>query len=603
MEVFYRILAVLGGLCMFLYGMRLMGEGLKSCSGGAMKAALARVMDNPVRGFILGMLVTCMIQSSTATIVLTVGLVGAGFFTFRQSVGIVLGANVGTAITAQVIRLMDLDAGNSILNLFSADHLASIALILGVVLIMFVSNRRSSAKNPGVIAVGFGILFMGLIYMSEAVGEMGDSLSQLLTAFEGNYVLGFLSGVFVTGVIQSSSAVIGILQTLASSVGVRFCAVVAVIVGVNIGDCLTTFLVCRIGANPEQIRTVLVHVIYNICAACLIGLLLVAARCTGLIGDEIWYMSLNSGGVANIHGLFRLLPAVLLLPVSDRFAAIAERLVPDKPMESEDADIRENLRELDEHLITNPGLALDQTAHLIAHMADVAIHNYDACIRQIYEFDGKREIRIRQREDLLDEMADASNKYIVAISPYIALDSDNHNQNFQIRALTCFEHIGDLAVSIVNSQKILLEKDECFSEIAMRDLRVAADAVSDILSITAGAYKSSDYDMARTVEPVEEVIDDLIESLKERHVKRMVSGVCDILNGIQYQNILQSMERISDQCSDLAVYMLSRKDAAISGQEHQYIHNLHHSSNEEYQQLFRQNHKKYFSQLKNREAI
>ncbi len=588
---------------MFLYGMRLMGDGLKSCSGGAMKAALARVMDNPVRGFILGMLVTCMIQSSTATIVLTVGLVGAGFFTFRQSVGIVLGANVGTAITAQVIRLMDLDAGNSILNLFSADHLASIALILGVVLIMFVSNRRSSAKNPGVIAVGFGILFMGLIYMSEAVGEMGDSLSQLLTAFEGNYVLGFLSGVFVTGVIQSSSADIGIFQTLASSVGVRFCAVVAVIVGVNIGDCLTTFLVCRIGANPEQIRTVLVHVIYNICAACLIGLLLVAARCTGLIGDGIWYMSLNSGGVANIHGLFRLLPAVLLLPASDRFAAIAERLVPDKPMESEDADIRENLRELDEHLITNPGLALDQTAHLIAHMADVAIHNYDACIRQIYEFDGKREIRIRQREDLLDEMADASNQYIVAISPYIALDSDNHNQNFQIRALTCFEHIGDLAVSIVNSQKILLEKNESFSETAMRDLRVAADAVSDILSITAGAYKSSDYDMARTVEPVEEVIDDLIESLKERHVERMVSGVCDILNGIQYQNILQSMERISDQCSDLAVYMLSRQNEAISGQEHQYIHNLHHSSNEEYQQLFRQNHKKYFSQLKNREAI
>ncbi|MCC8127867.1 MAG: Na/Pi cotransporter family protein [Clostridiales bacterium] len=598
MEACYRILAVLGGLCMFLYGMRLMGEGLKSCSGGAMKAALARVMDNPVRGFILGMLVTCMIQSSTATIVLTVGLVGAGFFTFRQSVGIVLGANVGTAITAQVIRLMDLDAGNSILNLFSADHLASIALILGVVLIMFVSNRRSSAKNPGVIAVGFGILFMGLLYMSEAVSEMSDSLSQLLTAFEGNYALGFLSGVFVTGVIQSSSAVIGILQTLASSVGVRFCAVVAVIVGVNIGDCLTTFLVCRIGANPEQIRTVLVHVIYNVCAACLIGVLLVAGRCTGIIGDGIWYMSLNSGGVANIHGLFRLLPAVLLLPVSDRFAAIAERLVPDKPVEAEDADIRENLRELDDHLITNPGLALDQTAHLITHMADVALHNYDACIRQIYEFDAKREARIRQREDLLDEMADASNKYIVAISPYIALNSDNQNQNFQIRALTCFEHIGDLAVNIANSEKILLEKSESFSEAAMCELRIAADAVSNILFVTAEAYKNSDYEMARTVEPVEEVIDDLIETLKERHVKRMVRGTCDIQNGIQYQNILQSMERISDQCSDLAVYMLSRKDAAISGQEHQYIHNLHHSSNEEYQRLFRKNHEKYFSQLK-----
>ena len=312
MEVFYKIIAMLGGLSMFLYGMRVMGDGLKSSSGGAMKAALSKVTGKPALGFLLGMLVTCMIQSSTATIVLTVGLVGAGFLTFRQSIGIVLGANVGTAITAQIIRLMDVKAGaTSILYLFNAENLAPIALIIGIVLLMFV--HKGAAENTGTIAMGFGVLFMGLIAMSDAVSSFGQGLSDLLTAFEGNYLLGFLSGVLVTGIIQSSSAVVGILQSLASSVGVRFCGVFAVIIGVNIGDCLTTYLVCRIGAKSEQIRTVTVHVLYNICAAALIALVITVLRAAGVLTDGLWYTSLDSGGVANVHGLFRLVPAVLLL--------------------------------------------------------------------------------------------------------------------------------------------------------------------------------------------------------------------------------------------------------------------------------------------------
>ena len=239
---------------MFLYGMRVMGDGLKSSSGGVMKEALSRVTNNPALGFLFGMLVTCMIQSSTATIVLTVGLVGAGLLSFRQSIGIVLGANVGTAITAQIIRLMDLSAGSgSILYFFKADNLAPLALTIGMVCIMFLKSDK--AKKAGGILSGFGILFMGLIYMSASVSTMGDSLGHLLTAFEDNYFLGFLSGIVVTGIIQSSSAVVGILQSMASSMGVRFCGVFAVILGVNIGDCLTTFIVSRIGAKPEQIRT------------------------------------------------------------------------------------------------------------------------------------------------------------------------------------------------------------------------------------------------------------------------------------------------------------------------------------------------------------
>ena len=313
MEIFYNVIAFLGGLSMFLYGMRIMGDGLKSSSGGAMKTALAKVTNKPVMGFLLGMLVACIIQSSTATIVITVGLVGAGFLTFHQSVGIVLGANVGTAITAQIIRLMDVSSGmDSPLYFFKADNLAPLALVIGIVCIMFL--KSSSLKTAGSVACGFGILFMGLIYMSNVVSGFGESLSYLLTAFSNNYALGFLSGVLVTGVVQSSSAVVGIIQSIASSVGVTFSAVFAVIIGVNIGDCLTTYLVSRIGAKPVQRRTAVVHIVYNVFAAIICFLLVFIGRKTGIISDALWTGTLNSGGVANIHGCFRLIPAVLLLP-------------------------------------------------------------------------------------------------------------------------------------------------------------------------------------------------------------------------------------------------------------------------------------------------
>lgn len=602
MDVFYKIIALLGGLAMFLYGMRVMGDGLKNCSGGAMRAALAKVTNRPIMGFLLGLLVTCMIQSSTATIVLTVGLVGAGFLTFRQSIGIVLGANVGTAITAQVIRLMDLDAGSSsLLYFFKADNLAPLALIIGIVLIMFL--RKNTAKNIGSIAAGFGILFMGLIFMSDAVDDMSAQLSGFLTTFEDHYFLGFLAGVAVTGVIQSSSAVIGILQSFASTMGLSFCSVFAVIIGVNIGDCLTTFLVCRLGAKPDQIRTTLVHVIYNIFAAMLIVVCILIGRATNLITDDLWNMPLHSGGIANLHGLFRLGPALLLMPLCNIFARIAEKLVPDAPTDEEDADIERNLRELDNHLVENPALALDQAAHLIGHMGDVACHNFDAAVTQIYTYDPSRDARIIQRENMLDRMADASNQYIVAVSPHIMLNKDYRNQNFQIRALVCFERIGDLAININENVAKLRESGNTFSSMAMEELQIVISAVSDILTLSVEAYKSNSTEMALRIEPLEEVVDELIEQLKERHIFRMTHQQCNMCNGIFYQNILQNLERVADQCSDLGVYLLSRTNESITGQEHQYIHNLHHSGDPEYMAMFHANHQRYFDRLNAVEAL
>ncbi len=597
MDIFYRIISLSGGLALFLYGMRVMGDGLKSSSGGAMKAALAKVTNRRIMAFILGVIVTCMIQSSTATIVLTVGLVGAGFLTFRQSIGIVLGANVGTAITAQIIRLMDLNAGSgSILYFFKSDNLAPLALTIGIILIMFV--KKQGAATTGTICMGFGILFVGLMNMSAAVSTMSDSLSKLLVSFEDNYVLGFLAGVAVTGVIQSSSAVVGILQSIASSVGVTFSAVFAVIVGVNIGDCLTTFLVCRIGAKQEQIRVCLVHILYNICAALLIFVVIAITRSTGILGDSIWYAQLNSGGVANIHGLFRLVPAILLLPLSGVFASIAERIAPDKPLDEEDADIEKNLRELDMHLITNPGLALAESEHLIGHMSEVSLKNYNAAVKQLFDYKEKRNAKITRRENLLDRMADGSNQYILAVSPYVKRPTDIRTQNFQLRALVAFERIGDLAVNIRDSAATMDSSDAEFSEDAQRELLIVTDACRDILKTTVDAYKENSIVLARRVEPMEEVIDELIEELRNHHVYRMTHNLCDAFKGIEFQNVLNDLERVSDQCSDIAVYLLGRYDSAINGQEHQYIHNLHHSNDQEYLADFNANYEKYFAQLK-----
>ena len=598
MVIFYNIIAFLGGLSMFLYGMRVMGDGLQSSSGGAMQNALSKMTDKPVMGFLLGMIVACVIQSSTATIVITVGLVGAGILTFRQSVGIVLGANVGTAITAQIIRLMDVSSGmDSPFYFFKADNLAPLALVIGITLIMFV--KKGGAKTAGNIACGFGILFMGLIYMSNIVSGFGESLSRFLTAFEDNYALGFLAGVVVTGIVQSSSAVVGIIQSIASSVGVNFSEIFAVIIGVNIGDCLTTYLVSRIGAKPVQRRTAVVHIVYNVFAAILVFVVVFFLRGRGIISDEIWNMTLRSGGVANIHGIFRLVPAIVLLPFTQVFENIACKLVKEAPMDEEDVHALATLDALDERLFMTPSIALDQVEKVVCEMSDIALHNYDACVKQIFEFDPKRDRRIDERENLLDTMTDSANKYTVSLSSHVTREVDMLRQNYIVKSMICYERIGDLAVNIKDEVARMREEGTVFSESALEELKIAFNAIYEILEITSEAFKNTDSAMAAKVEPLEEVIDDLVEDMNARHVYRMMNELCDPITGIRFQSILTNVEHISDKCSDIAVYILERDNHEIFGKEHSYLHELHVSNDEDYQTYYRNNYEKYFNALAN----
>lgn len=596
MEIFYRVVALLGGLAMFLYGMRVMGDGLKASSSTAMRTALGKVTNKPIMGFLLGVFVTCLIQSSTATIVLTVGLVGAGLLTFKQSIGIVLGANVGTAITAQIIRLMDISSDASgIIYFFKADNLAPMALIIGMVIIM--TAKKSKNMNAGNICAGFGILFMGLIFMSQAVTDLGDGLSNLLMAFEDNYILGFLAGVGVTGVVQSSSAVVGIIQTFASSVGVSVKGIFAVIIGVNIGDCLTTFIISRIGATPVQVRTAVVHIIYNVFAAALVILGIVIGRSTGLIGEDLWSSVLNSGGVANMHGIFRLVPAICLLPCAGLFEKLAIKLVPDKEGYSEHHRIDELLAGLDDRLMKTPALALEQVSNIIYSMASLARENFEEAVKQIYEFRDHRNQKIEKKESILDEMADRTNHYLVSISPYISNSKENELQNLQVKSAICFERIGDLAVNINSDVNTLRNSESTITEEAYAELSVAIDAIFEILDLTIKAYEEDDIELAKRVEPLEEVIDDIIETLENRHIKRMMEGKCNALSGIHYQSILQNLEHVSDKCSDLAIYIIEKTDAAVAGMEHKYIYDLHRANDEFFETAYKEGYKKYFDML------
>ena len=391
----FNFISLFGGLALFLYGMRLMGDGLKHGSSGAFKTAMEKVTNNPVVGFLMGLVVTAVIQSSTATIVITSGLVGAGIISLHQSLGIVLGANVGTTVTGQIIRLLDLNSdGASWLNLFKPSTLAPLAAIIGILLIMAFHFHNSDTL--GSIAMGFGILFTGLLNMTAAVSPLSQSetFTQAFVSLSNLPVLGFLVGTGVAFLIQSSSATIGILQALSVTGALSFSSVYAIIIGVNIGDCVTTAIVCSIGSKADAKRTGLVHIIFNLCSSILvIAAVLILHSCGTL--DAIWSRPITSGGIANAHTLFRLASAVVLLPICGQFEKLARRIIPDDKVQGE--NVEQELRQLDEKFFHSPALALASAHQAITTMSRLARAGVNSAMDVLEHYD--REVINRINEN------------------------------------------------------------------------------------------------------------------------------------------------------------------------------------------------------------
>ncbi len=597
----FNVISLFGGLALFLYGMRLMGNGLKESSSGAMKTAMEKVTNNPVVGFFLGLIVTAVIQSSTATIVLTSGLVGAGVITLHQSLGVIIGANVGTTITGQIIRLLDLNSsgGASWVDLFKPSTLAPLAAIIGILMIMAIKTRHSGVI--GQIAMGFGILFTGLLNMTAAVSPLSssESFASMFVGLSDTPVLGFLAGTGVAFLIQSSSATIGILQALSTTGALTFSSVYAIIIGVNIGDCVTTAIVCSIGSKADAKRTGIVHILFNICGSVLVIAAIMILRGTGAL-DTLWDRTMTSGLIANVHTAFRLFSAIVLLPVCAQFEKLSRIIVKDD--QKLGTSVEKELELLDEKFFTSPALALSGASSAISTMAKLAREGVLNAMDVLLSFDQHKIDVINENEDSIDLLADRVDNYLIRLSPHAQMGHSNELLNYYIQCFSEFERIGDYAVNLTENAQELYGKGITLSDTAQRELRVMRNALSEILDYAYRSFTALDMRTARQIEPVEEVVDDLVATLRANHIKRVRDGACTTIAGLTFLDILVNIERISDQCSNLGVYTLSQSDSTIMSNHHEYIHQLHQGVNEEYNRKYSDSHEKYFGELEKAEA-
>ena len=592
----FNIITLFGGLALFLYGMRLMGDGLKKGSSDAFKSAMEKVTNNPLVGFLLGLGVTAVIQSSTATIVLTSGLVGAGILSLHQSIGVILGANVGTTVTGQIIRLLDVNASDtSLLNFFKPSTLAPLASIIGILFIMAVKGRKSD--TVGSITMGFGILFTGLLSMTAAVSPLSESetFANMFFQLSDKPVLGFLLGAGVAFLLQSSSATIGILQAISTTGALTFSSVYAIIIGVNIGDCVTTAIVCSIGSEADAKRTGVIHILFNIAGSVLVILGLMVLRGFGVL-DPLWGKVLTSGGIANVHTVFRLVSAVVLLPVCSRFEKLSRKLVKDDVQIGENVDHELSL--LDEKFFTSPAIALSGAGEAITTMARLARSGVMNAMNVLEKFDRHTVDIICENEEHIDKLADHVDNYLIRLSPNVPTGHSNDLLNYYIQCFGEFERIGDHAVNLTENAQEFIERNASLSPVARQELAVLTEALGEILDYTYSAFGATDYDAARKIEPVEEVVDDLVATLRSNHIHRVRDGQCTVYAGLTFLDILVNVERIADQCSNVGVFTLSMSDKHIMNNHHDYIHELHQGKDPVFNRAYQETHDKYFGELK-----
>lgn len=570
---------LLGGLAMFLYGMEIMGDGLKQGSGTALKNVLGKLTHNIVLGVITGALVTAVIQSSTATIVLTVGLIGAGILNLRQAVSIVMGANIGTTVTAQLLRLMDIDSsGGSILMFFKPEFLAPLALIIGIILVMFI--KKESSKNIGMIALGFGILFMGLISMTDAVEPLSGSpaFAGVISYFSDMPMVGILTGLVLTVIVQSSSAMVGILQALSSTGIMTFELVYPIIMGINLGTCVTTAMVCSIGSTKDAKRTGVVHIVFNTIGTVLFMIGMTIVRKAGAF-PELWESVVNSGVIANFQTLFNLVTAVILIPFTGVLVNIACQFVKDD--EAEEV-IYPELAALDKKLMGVPAVAFGEVTKVAASMAETAKQNMELSLKQFDKYDEKRAEEIAENEKRLDVFTDRADNYLIELSANIETESDNRQRSVLMQCIRDVERIGDYATNFDEMAKKFQDEELSFSDSARNELSIITDAVMEILRLTVGVIESDDESLLRRIEPLEEVIDDMVLLLKDRHTERLCQGICSIGSGLIYMDMLTYFERAADQCSNIAMLMLGKNNEEIMKNHHLYLQELHSSKDQSY---------------------
>ncbi len=592
MDIF-NVITLLGGLAMFLYGMRLMGDSLKENSSGTLKRVMSKVTNNAFKGFLLGLVVTALIQSSTATIVITAGLVSAGILTLRQSLGILVGANLGTTVTGQIIRLMDIDAsGTSFLRFLKPDTLAPIALIIGIVLIM--GSFFKNARSVGNIAIGFGILFSGLLNMTGAVNNLTESgvFERLFASLGDNPFLGYMTGAAVAFVLQSSSAAVGILQSFSDSGMLAFKSIYAVIVGIYLGDCVTTAIVCWIGTKAEARRVGIVNILYNLGKSALVLVAVTVAHQLGFL-DSLWDKTANMGMIADTNSIFNLCCALALLPMMRAFEKLSIRIVRDKPEpESRFKSVTDALNPV---FYDTPALGFQSCYNLLLCIFSASRANIERSFRLLRQYDAKVHEELLSDEDEIDRMTDSLNKYLVGFLPHLQNQDHVAIMDQYYKVSSEFERLGDHGVNIAEHAATLHRNKTALSAAAVSELAVLESAISNILDESEQTFRKRDEDAASRIEPLVQVIKELVALLKRNHLKRMGTGECNVFADSTFTDLLIEFHRIADVCSNIGIATIVRVHPELADHEHVYFDHLHAGGDETFDTAYNRARERYFS--------
>ena len=573
-------LSLVGGLALFLFGMNVMGSALEKQAGGKLKTILESLTSNPAKGFFVGLLVTAVIQSSSATTVMVVGFVSAGVMTLHQAIYIIMGANVGTTVTAWILSLSGIDGSSVFVQLLKPTSFTPVLALIGIVLFMFFKSARR--RTTGSILLGFAVLMTGMTAMSDAVSGLRDvpAFANILLLFS-NPILGVLAGALLTAIIQSSSASVGILQALSATGAVTYGISIPIIMGQNIGTCVTA-LIASTGATKNARRAAMVHLYFNI-----IGALVLLALFYGL--DAIFHFSFvglptSQLGIAVVHTAFNVLCTAILLPFGNQLERLACLTVKD---DQEDQEIRM----LDERLLAVPAVAVERCRHAVESMARHAVHAFESAVSLLAQYDEKAAEQLRGEENLVDRFEDRIGAFLVRISTQNLSNEDSFECTKLLRLIGEYERICDHAVNLLESAEEIQFKHIAFSQVATQELHTLIAAVREIVTISFDAFCTGNAALADRVEPLEQVVDGLRNQIKLNHTLRLQKSECTIEHGFVLSDILTNLERVSDHCSNVAVCIREMSQHSPLG-AHDYLDHIQQTG-KDYQRQFEEYREKY----------
>ena len=585
----FNIIAAVGGLAFFMYGMNTLSSGLEKASGGLLEKVLTKMSGNIFTSIFFGAVVTAAVQSSTATTVIVIGLVNAGILKLRGAVGIIMGANIGTTMTAQILRLTKLEGSgenNFFINFIKPTNFSAILAIAGIILIMF--SKRSKKKNVGEILIGVAILFTGMTIMRNAVEPMAqmEIFKKIFRVLE-NPLLGILAGAVVTVCTQSSAAAVGILQAISGSGAIVFASAFPIIMGTNIGTCVTPLL-SSLNSSKNAKRAGLLHFYFNLIGTIIFLIAIYTIQYT--VGWSFWDKEFTTGDIANFHTIFNIVVTCIFIPFAGLLEKLACMTVRDKPGEDDD-ELEEDT--LDERFLVTPNVAIAQTSEAVVQMGIQAQKNFKSVVALYEEYSPKLVEKIREREDTIDRLEDRVGQYLIKLNDCGLNEDESRKVTAYFHLISEYERIGDYTINILETAQALFDEEVEFSPDAKKELSVVFAAISEIIELAIKATKTMEIEDMIEIEPLEEVVDRLVEELKAIHINRAKSGICKVDVGVHFIDILTNVERISDHCSNIAVYLLASRQEYSTLKKHEYLEKLHRNGPKTYEEKIEEYSKKY----------